>query len=170
MRLRFSRLGKAVGDVNLDLVPFPPTKRGSGDAAVDGEAEPLRRTFVLAEGGQTTRAAAIFDAAELYQAATWEQAAIRLDRDAWLEARYLAIESPWRRSERFHQYARRKLDDGEGQEADRLAGLAAESAEKIPDGSTRWLAYQLLASYYARAGDPDTGGMTVRGCVTRCGN
>ena len=112
--------------------------------------------FVLAEGGQTTRAAAIFDAAELYQAATWEQAAIRLDRDAWLEARYLAIESPWRRSERFHQYARRKLDDGERQEADRLAGLAAESAEKIPDGSTRWLAYQLLASYYARAGDPDT--------------
>jgi len=111
--------------------------------------------FALAEDGQQARAAEIFDAAKLYQAPTWEQAAIRLHRDAWLEAHYLAIKSPWRRSERLYQYARRKLDDGEKGEANRLAGLAAESAEEIPDGSTRWLAYELLAGYYARAGDPN---------------
>lgn len=111
--------------------------------------------FSLAEAGHTARAAEVFDAAELYQAATWEQAAIALNRDAWLEERYLAIESPWRRSERLYQSAMRKLDDGDRQQADRLAVLAAESAEEIPDGSTRWLAYQLLAGYYARAGNPD---------------
>jgi hypothetical protein len=126
--------------------------RAGESVARDGVDAQL--AFALAVSGEQTRAAKVFDQVKLKQAPMWEQVAMRLNRDAWLEKYYLALNSPWRRTERLYQFAVRKLTADDRNEADRLAALAEKSAEEIPAGSTRWLALELLAEYYAKAAEP----------------
>ena len=110
--------------------------------------------YVLATAGDHAGATEVFDNAPRREASTWEQVAMLLENDAWLEERYLAIENPWRRTERLYQFALRKLAAGERREAERLADLCLTTIDEIPSSSTRWLALRLLAEYHARAANP----------------
>jgi hypothetical protein len=84
---------------------------------------------------------------------TWEHVAIRTGEHEWLHNYYQSIKSPWRRSERYFQYALRLLKADEHQQADRIAVLSLESAQQIPSASTRGLALRLLSEYHSQAGN-----------------
>ncbi len=81
----------------------------------------------------------------------WEHVATRTGEHEWLQNYYQSIKNPWRRSERYFQYALRLLEAGEHQQADRIAALSLESARQIPSANSRGLALRLLSEYHSQA-------------------
>ncbi|MDH3643935.1 MAG: hypothetical protein OES38_17655, partial [Gammaproteobacteria bacterium] len=125
----------------------------AGIASSDASRAQLAGAF--AYSGDVDRAGQIFDRAKEREARTWEQVALRTARYEWLEAYYLALPDPWRRSERLYQWAKQRLAAGEADEANRLATLSEVAAREIPSTQTRALAHRLLSEYYALAADPE---------------
>lgn len=93
---------------------------------------------------------------------TWEQVAIRTQEHGWLRNYYRSIKDPWRRSERYYQYALRLLQTDARQDADKIAALSLESVQQIPSANTRALALRLLTEYHSRAGNPESVAELVR--------
>lgn len=100
------------------------------------------------------RAKEVFDRAQSKTHRSWEVVALQIGADDWLKRYYAGLDDPWRRAERFYQFAKRQLESGASEDAEQSALLAAMAVNEIDAGQTRALALQLLTEYYALAGKP----------------
>ncbi len=155
--------GYANGRMMQDAVSMS-TRAGDLDAAnsllktigKSIDLDPLNAQLAMrySAAGDTVRAREIFRQSSTHKSRSWEQVAMQIEEDKWLENYYLATQDPWRRSERLFQFAKRRLTAGDRVHADHLAGLAKKAASEITSSSTQSLAYRLLAEFYALAGNP----------------
>lgn len=139
---------------SFDPAQLPNLQTLINDQSIDpGQLAIVALTYL--DHGQTAEARRLLLEASGSGSETWEQVAIRTGETQWLHNYYRSIKDPWRRSERYFQYALRLLKADAQEQADRIASLSLESARQIPSVNSRGLALRLLSEYHRQAGNPE---------------
>ena len=137
---------------SFDPAQFPNINMLIKDETID-PAQLAMIALAYLEHGQIEQARRLLLESSGKGSQSWEHVAMLVGEHEWMQNYYQSIKDPWRRSERYYQYALRLLKANEKEQADRIAVLSLESALQIPSVNTRGLALRLLSEYHRQAGN-----------------